>query len=302
MPMSYQPELRHYRYFLAVAEELHFRKAAERLYISQPGLSRQIRQMEEGLGVELFERNNRTVSLTPAGSYLKQEIQLLTKRLDTIIAHTQSVHEGVDGSIKMGYVGSAMQQVIPELLIRFNRDYPHIRFNLQELDNDKQIEALVRQQIDVGFVRLNQVPRELEIRPVKKENFCIVLPIDHPLEASNFHNISQLHAESFILFEQAYSPVYYARVMSIFEDSGFVPTVSHSTVHANTIFRLVENGFGVSIVPTSLQLGYNLRVKFIELADIPQQAILYMTWHTQNRNPPLKKLRNLIEKEQIFEE
>ena len=292
--MSNQIELRHYRYFLAVAEELHFRKAAERLYISQPGLSRQIRQMEKKLNIQLFERNNKKVQLTVAGIYLRDETRLVLKHLEKITEHAKMLNRGMEGMVEIGYVGSAMQNVIPELLIKFKKEHPNIQFGLKELDNFQQIDQLLLEKIDVGFVRLNEVPPELNIREVYKETFSVVLPEDHPMDAAHFKSLAQLKDETFVFFEKSYSPIYYSRVMSIFEESGFSPKVSHTTVHANTIFRLVENNFGISIVPTSLKLGYNLKVKFIELKEIPQKAILFMSWKKNNRNPILDKLLEIV--------
>ena len=114
--MSNQIEHRHLRYFLAVAEELHFRKAAEKLFISQPGLSRQIKQMEQDLGVTLFERNNRRVALTKTGDYLQKELQINLKNLEDILAHSKLIHHGKEGHLTLGFVGSAMLQIIPAIL------------------------------------------------------------------------------------------------------------------------------------------------------------------------------------------
>ncbi len=293
--MSNQIELRHFQYFLVVAEELHFRRAAERLYISQPGLSRQIKQMEDRLGLPLFERNNRRVVLTPAGEYLQREMGVLLENMDRIVEHARLLNRGMEGTIRIGYVGSAMQRVIPDLLLRFRQNYPQIQFSLKELDNFQQLEDLLLQKVDVGFVRLNEVPEGLHLRRVYEETFSVVLPLDHPLEEADFQDLAQLKEEPFIFFERSYSPIYYSRVMSIFEDSGFSPRVSHTSVHANTIFRLVENRFGISIVPTSLKLGYDLKVKFIELKNIPQRATLFMTWNRANRNPILGRLLALMQ-------
>ena len=121
--MSYQIELRHLRYFLAVAEELHFRKAAEKLFISQPGLSRQIKLIEEELGVILFERHNRKVVLTKVGAYLKGEFELQLKTLSHTLENAKLLHDGKKGALKIGYVGSAMQDVIPNLLISFEKNH-----------------------------------------------------------------------------------------------------------------------------------------------------------------------------------
>lgn len=288
--MSYQIELRHLHYFLAVAETLHFRKASEKLYISQPGLSRQIKQMEEEMGVLLFERNNRKVTLTVAGDYLKNEAQVILKNLESAIQHSKLLGEGIEGKIKLGYVGSTMQNVIPDLLVRFRKQHPEVKFGLKEMYNMRQIDELLSQTIDIGFVRLNEVPKDLAIIPVFKDTFSLVLPKNHLIDIESFNSLAQLKKESFILFEKEYSPAYYKSVMSIFEDADFSPMVSHTTVHANTIFKLVEKGFGIAIIPTSLKLGYSMDIKFIELVKIPQRTVLSAVWNTKNRNPVLPEI------------
>ncbi|PKQ61729.1 transcriptional regulator [Labilibaculum filiforme] len=291
--MSNQIELRHYRYFLALAEDLHFRKAAESLYISQPGLSRQIKQMEEYLGISLFERHNRKVILTKAGSYLQTELIKNFKQLDEIINHAKLVNDGLDGNLKLGYVGSAMQDVIPELLLKFKQHHPKVLFSLNEMDNKKQIQALLNQEIDIGFVRMERVPRGLNIRSVFEDTFSLVLPKNHPINEDNFTSLSQLKDESFIFFDASYSESYYEKVMQIFDKRGFAPLISHYTVNASSIFRLVENNFGVSLVPTSLKLGYDMGIKFIELNKIPQRTTLRIVWNTTNTNPILANFLNL---------
>ena len=167
-------------------------------------------------------------------------------------------------------------------------------FNLEEMDNQKQIEGLLSQDIDVGFVRLERVPRSLEIHTVLKETFCLVLPKNHPVNKSNFKNLSQFKDSPFILFDPQYSASYYEKVMQIFDGCGFAPIISHNTIHASSIYKLVENNLGVSIVPKSLQFGYKMNVKFIELDAIPQRAFLSVAWSKNNRNPMLKNILHLI--------
>jgi len=274
--MSNQLEYRHLKYFLAVAEELHFRKAAERLYISQPGLSRQIKQMEDDLGILLFERHNRKVTLTKAGEYLKQELIGNLNQLDAIISNAQLINTGKKGQLKLGYVGSAMQQIIPELLLNYKQENPDIVFNLKEMDNQKQIENLLNYTIDVGFVRLETVPNTLESKVVLKDTFCLVLPKEHPIDENNFN--------------PEYSTSYYEKVMQIFRDTSFSPIISHLTIHASSIYKLVENDFGISIVPKSLTLNNPKGIKFIELDSIKQRTELSVVWNKTNRNPILTKI------------
>lgn len=292
--MSNRIEWRHLRYFLQVAEDLHFGQAARKLFISQPGLSRQIKKLEEELQTTLLERDNKNVELSRAGVYFKEEIELLLNDFERIITHTQLLSKGQEGRIAIGYVGSAMQNVIPDLLLNFRKSFPQINFGLKELDNAKQIQDLMSQKLDLGFVRLDTVPKDLSIKPVFEDTFSLVLPEDHSLNKRKFKSLDQVKEETFILFEKNYSPVYYENVMSVFETGGFEPIISHTSVHANTIFRLVENKFGISIVPSSLSLGYNMKVKFIELKNITQRTVLSVVWNKSNRNPVLKKVLDVV--------
>ncbi len=292
--MEHQIEWRHYRYFLAVAEELHFRRAAERLFITQPGLSRQIAQLEERLGVKLFERDKRKVKLTPAGEYLQQEISFIDRHLDLTRKNLRLIHQGVQGEIKVGFIGTAMQAVIPNLLARLNEAYPLIHASLEEMSIGEQVAAIREDKLDIGFVRLASAPDGLEMRTVEEDTFSVVIPKDHKLSEDNFQSLAQLSEEPFILFSVEYSPIYYDKIVSICEDHGFSPKISHKSVHAQTIFRLVEKKLGLAIVPTSLQHGFDLDVKFIELKNIRQKAVLSILWKAKHRNPSLDHMLALL--------
>lgn len=296
MLMSNQIEYRHIRYFLAVAETLHFRKAAEKLYISQPGLTRQIKNMEDDLGVKLFDRHNRKVELTKTGEYLRSELTRNLNELTDILDFAKLLNNGIEGNLNFGYVGSAMKKIIPQLLLRLKATYENVVFNLKEMNNQQQIEQLLSNEIDVGFVRLDRVPAGLEIYEVLKESFCLVLPKEHAVNNDNFKSLIQLEKEPFIMFDSSDSPSYYEKVMQLFDDSGFSPIVSHSTIHAASIYSLIENGFGVSIVPSSLMLTGNKNVKFIVLDKMKQRTSLSVIWNKSNKNPSLKHLLNIIDK------
>ena len=262
--MSNQLELRHLNYFLAVADELHFRKAAEKLFISQPGLSRQIRQMEDILETQLFERNKKKVSLTPAGHYLKKEVVFVFNHLENLERQLKLVGDGNSGELRIGFLGSAMQEVIPKLLLQIKDRYPKVKTSLEEL------------------------------KTVFKDTFSLVLPERYPLLTRDFKGMHQFANDEFILFSQAYSPLYYDTIMSICQDAGFAPKVSHKSVHAHTIFKLVENHMGIAIVPTALQNGFQMRVKFIELKNISQRAELSVIWKKEHTNPVLKNCMELL--------
>jgi DNA-binding transcriptional LysR family regulator len=292
--MSYQIELRHFTYFMAVAEELHFRKAADRLFISQPGLSRQIKQMEEIIGVALFIRNKRKVMLTAAGIYLKKELDYIFNHIDFTIKQTRLIDQGSNGEIRIGFLGSAMQTVIPKLLIMVNKELPDIQFSLEEMSNYLQVEAVEKDQLDLGFVRLARVPQRIKMKTVHIDSFSLVVPLEHRLTSTTFKSIAQVSEEHFILFSSDYSSLYYDKIMSICEDKGFTPKVTHKSVHAQTIFKLVESELGVAIIPTSLQHGFDLGVKFLEIPKIPQRAILSVIWKKDNRNPALQQILKFL--------
>ncbi|WP_396635809.1 LysR family transcriptional regulator [Maribacter sp. R77961] len=292
--MSSQLELRHLTYFLAVAEELHFRKAAEKLFISQPGLSRQIKQMEDLLQVELFVRTKKKVALTPAGHYLKAQTEGIFKQLKETKRQLQLIGEGDTGEIRIGFLGSAMQNVIPNLLLQLRDNYPKIKTSLEERANLDQVAAVLKDELDIGFVRLARVPAALHMQTIFEDTFSLVLPESYPMLTRDYKGMQQFSEDNFILFSQEYSPHYFDTIMSICSDAGFIPKVSHKSVHAHTIFKLVENKLGIAIVPTALQAGFQMRVKFIELKEIKQRALLSVIWRKENANPVLKNCMDLL--------
>ena len=183
-----------------------------------------------------------------------------------------------------------MQEIIPNLLVEFKKENPTTVFSLKEMDNHKQIEELLSYDLDLGFVRLDRVPRGLTLQPILKESFCLVLPEKHHINEGNFKNLQQFKEESFILFDPKYSSSYYEKVMQLFDESGFSPIISHNTIHAGSIYKLVENNFGISIVPKSLAIQNNHNIKFIELKHTDQKTTLSVVWNANNRNPRLEEI------------
>ncbi len=294
MHYSNQLELRHIRYFLAVAEELHFHRAAEKLFLSQPALSRQIKQMEDYLGLILFDRHNRKVELTQAGKYLATEYKALLKKLDASSTHALLLHQGLRGRLKLGYVGSAMQNVIPNFLIQVRETRPNIQFELNVMDNPQQIDAILSHDLDLGFVRVKQMPPGINSKSVFEDSFSLVLPLDHPLEQDSFEDLHQIRKEGFILFDPSYSPSYFEEIMQIFKQCGFDPYISHQTIHIHTIYKLVENHFGLSIIPSAFREGLEGKIKFIDLSYTGIRTALYGIWSDSNQSQLLKCVLPLL--------
>ncbi|MCI0922451.1 LysR family transcriptional regulator [Sphingobacterium rhinopitheci] len=286
--MNYQIELRHFNYFKVLAEELHFRKAAERLFIAQPGLTRQIKQMEEIYKVQLFERGKRYVRLTPAGQYLKEQVDSLFLELNNIQEHLEKIDKGIITSLKVGFIGSAAQSVLPKLLVVLNKEHPLIDISINEISNEEQIEQIHKNKLDIGFVRMHDQATTLNYLHVMTENFVLVVPKNSPISTDKELNFASLRKEKFILFSKEYSNHYYKLVMSIFEDHDFQPLVALRTVNAMSIFHLVAQGIGIAIVPKSLIQGYNIDVDFIDLKHLRQRTTLSIIWNKENNNPGIK--------------
>lgn len=292
--MSYHIELRHLKYFQVLSNELSFRKASEKLFISQPGLSRQIKQMEEIFNVTLFNRTKKKVELSEAGLYLKKEVDFIFNHLINIKEQLENISQGRQSELRIGFLGSAAEKIIPDCVVKLNRIYPEIRTVLQEMPNKLQVKLLEEHQLDIGFVRLQNIPEGISKHLIHQDSFSLVLPKNHPIDNIDDETFKSLYKESFIFFSSEDSPHYFDVIMSICEDHGFRPKVFHKSINALTIYKLVEEGLGIAILPTSLQYGYDLNVKFLELNYIPQKTELYMVWKESNRNPILKDIINYL--------
>ncbi|UKJ06190.1 LysR family transcriptional regulator [Solitalea lacus] len=290
-----QIELRHLNYFRMLAEELHYRKASEKLFISQSALSQQIRQLEQLLEVLLFDRTNKKVALTDAGKLFYNDTVEVLNKVESALINLELLKKGNTGQIKIGFVASAIESILPNLLKKFNTECPNIKLQLDELSNREQLHALKNDSLDLGFMRSNLVESDYKIKSVFKETFSLVLPNDHSLTEKTFINVGQLRDESFILFPNDQSQLYYQQIINLFADQGFSPKIAHHSIHAPTIFKLVENGMGLSILPTSLATSENKGIRFIELKNIPQRTVLFAVWKKNNKNPALSYLLEMLQ-------
>ncbi len=289
-----QIEIRQLRYFVTLAEILHFRKAADALAISQSALSQQIHLLESIVGAKLLDRNNRNVYLNKSGELFLFEAKKILRQVEHSIYNWKLQNDGIKGILKIGFVASAMQKYLPPILKSYDKEYSKIKLQLEELTNIDQLKNIEEKTIDIGFMRSNKVHSNILLKPIFKEHFTLVLPKEHSINQSNFKNIGQLSEAPFILFPNDNSPLYYQKIITLCATHGFSPKIAHKSIHAPTIFRLVENNMGVSIIPNSLRDDFNYEVKYIELKNIPEKTELYAAWHKENDNPALKHLLNLI--------
>ncbi|MEN7550999.1 LysR substrate-binding domain-containing protein [Rapidithrix thailandica] len=297
-------ELRHLKYFMVLAEELHFRKAAERLFISQPPLSRQIKELEGELGVQLFQRSKKSVNLTEAGQFLKEEVAHLFTRLESIKRKVKEIDLGEAGHLQIGYVSSAIQDVLARVLLNLKKDLPGISTSLYELNTIRQTSLLSEGQLDVGIMRAPIKSDQFVIYTLYKENFALLVPKGHPMIHSPKQQLQEVAKEPFIFFAKDYSPEYYNDLMHMCNRAGFTPNIAHEAINMHSIVRLVEKGLGVSIVPFSVSQMYkNLEVDYIELTSTGEKTETVVAYRKDCIKPSVFTFVNLLLKlnKQIME-
>ena len=246
-------ELRHLRYFIALAEELHFGRAARRLSISQPPLSVAIRQLEEAVGAQLFERNSKAVRLTAAGQTLQTSAGMLLRDAEEALLQARRVAQGSAGRLRIGFVGAMLYRGLPQALTRFQSEHPAVRVTLTELNSGEQVAELLDDRLDLGFTHTRRVPDELQCRLLIAEPFVVCLPTDHTLATRRVVSLPDLRAESFVMFSRSASPDYHERVLSICADAGFLPEVRQEVRHWLAAVSLVSQRMGVALVPDAMR-------------------------------------------------
>ncbi|MGA9637201.1 LysR family transcriptional regulator [Flavobacterium sp.] len=265
-------ELRHLKYFLKLAEELSFIRAAEKLFISQPPLSRQIKELETEIGAQLFERNNKKVVLTEAGKYYQNEIRDLLKNLERINIQAKKIDENQSGEFRIAYVSSTFSGAISNLVQHLTEHYPYVRFRLYEVPTIKQISAIEDLKIDLGILRAPLFSPKITTELWFQDSFSLVFNKNlYPIEKEQ--DISNLSDTTFVFFNKVYAPQYYVNLLQICAHFGFVPKVVHESNNVSSIIQLVKSGLGVSIVPTSVVRSH----LFPELGCIELHSIALFT-------------------------
>lgn len=281
-------EFRHLRYFLVLADELHFGRAAERLAISQPPLSWNIRQLEASVGARLFERNSRGVRLTEAGRAFVPAARALLTQADEAARLARDVEQGVRGRLRVGFVSSMLYRGLPQLLRTYQQRHPGLRLRSFELNSQAQIVGLSHGQIDVGFVHTTQRPSELEQLLFSAESFVCCLPKGHALANRRVIAPAALRDEVFVMFSRDASPDYHERVLTICTGAGFTPNVLHEVRHWLSVVSLVAQGFGVALVPDAVRRAAISGAVFVPLKAVTVRSQAYCVWRKTDGNPVLK--------------
>lgn len=281
-------EFRHLRYFLVLAEELHFSRAAQRLAISQPPLSLNIQQLEASVGAQLFERNSRGVRLTPAGEAFVPRARALLEQAQEAARHARDVARGLEGRLQLGFVGAMLYRGLPQLLRRFQDGHPRLRLVLRELNSRDQLIELAHGQLDVGFVHNTRLPSDFSQLLYAREPFVCCLPADHALARKRRIDLATLQDQPFVLFARSVSPDYHERILAVCAAAGFHPEVRHEVRHWLSVVSLVSQGLGVALVPASLKRAQLQGAVFVPLAgeasDAAAESHAYCIWRETQAN------------------
>lgn len=245
-------DLRQLRYFVAVAEELHFGRAAERVGIAQPPLTQQIQKLEGSLGCTLLVRGRKTV-LTAAGEVLLEQARRILQQAEDAAEATRRTARGELGQLSVGAPPSIMLSTLPATIRKYRRMYPGVRFVLRELSTSAIEEALRRGEIDLGFLREVAPAAPLVSEVVFEEAMVAALPAGHRLAGAKEVKLSALRGEPFVFFPRRLGPAFYDKLISFCADAGFVPDVVQEATQWQSVISLVEAGMGISLAPGCVQ-------------------------------------------------
>jgi DNA-binding transcriptional LysR family regulator len=271
-------EFRHLRCFVALAEELHFGRAAQRLAITQPPLSLNIQQLEASVGARLFERNSRGVSLTAAGEAFLPKATALLEQAAQAAREARDVGQGLAGQLQIGFAGTVLYRGLPQVLRDFGAAHPKLRLALRELSSSEQLVELVHDRLDLGFVHTTRVPAGFSQILVSSQPFVACLPSAHPLAGEAALPLARLQSEAFAVVMRAVSPDYHDRILAACADAGFEPALAFELRHWLSVVSVIAQGLGVGLVPAALQQAGLPGVAFVPLAQSLQPYDTHCLW------------------------
>ncbi|VVN97121.1 LysR family transcriptional regulator [Pseudomonas fluorescens] len=288
-------ELRHLRYFIAVAEELHFGRAAQVLGISQPPLSQQIQALEQEVGARLFERTNRRVELSEAGRLFLEEARLVLAQVDKAADVARRAQLGELGELKIGFTSSApFNSNIPQAIFAFRQSFPAVHLNLREMSSTQVADALVDQSIQVGLMRPLPLPDSLSVVELMREPLVAVLSSKHPLVVGSEEGLylSALAPESFVFFPRSYGSGLYTQLLSLAREAGFSPHFAQEAGEAMTIIGLVAAGLGVSVLPASYR---QMRIEGVVYRPLLDPLAISAVWLVQRKDQSSPMAKAFVE-------
>jgi len=288
-------EMRHLRYFVTVAEELSFSRAAERLHVSQPSLSSQIKKLEEELGVGLFDRSRRRIRLTDAGRFFLEQSQRLFAELERDVRAVRRVGRGEVGRLTLGFVPAAANDALPPLLRVFRGRFPDVELSMHEMNPGQLVDALHDKRIDAAFFYVPFEDPALEFATVLRESLVLVLPDEHPLAAEREVDVRALANEPFVLPAPYRGAGLREKIEELCQRSGFVPRVVQEAWLVQTAAGLTASGVGVTMVPASLQNLQKTGVVYKRVRGLPAEVELGVVWRRDEASAVLRSFLGVVE-------
>lgn len=283
-------EIRHLRYFVAVAEELSFSKAALRLHMSQPPLSQQIKALEEGMGVQLFDRSRREVHLTEAGRVFLIESKRILSSLEQAVGLSVRAASVDAGKLRVGLVTTALFHLLPAIHKRVAQQFPAIELNIYDMSSRDQIEAIQRGRLDIGIVHSCTEVSGINKIPLFTEPFVLALPAGHELASEIAIDTATIEKYPLIAFSRDYAPSLYDAQLACCLARGFRPNLVHSARSAFTIFLLIRQGFGISLVPKLYSKVTVPGVVFKTLEEGAGHLNLFAIWSEANASDLISRV------------
>lgn len=287
-------DLTQVRSFVVVATELNFSRAAKRLNITQPPLSRQIKLLEQQLDVTLFERSSRRVVLTPAGIAFLIEAQKLLELGNSAITATRRIARGNVGTVKIAFVGATTYSFLPRFIAQARAAAPHIDLELVQMETAEQLQSINSDEVDLGLSRPLSGNHHLQSLCVEREPMMLAIPRSHPLASKRRPSLTSLSGEAFIMFSPA-ARYLHEKLNKVMTENGVTPRIVQSMTHSQAILSLVSAGIGLAVVPAGTQNACFDNVVFRAM-DMREEctAELHAIWSPDNRNPLLPEIRDII--------
>ena len=287
-------ELRQLRHFVVLAEEMHFGRAAKRLFMTQPALSNSLMRLEEEMQVRLFERDSKAMSITVVGRAMLQRAQEIVSLTEKLEQFGRSMAAGRAGMIEIGFTGTLLYRGLADILNRFSAAFPEIDLSVREISSQVQIDMLRSGRLDAAFINSPVPPAGLSSLALFEERFVACLPDRHPLAGKRQIDVKELRDDVFVMFSRDPSPAYYDHVMSICAAAGFQPKVRIGAGQVLSIVALVASGLGVSLVPESVAKAGIAGAAYVPLRGVERQPSAFLTWNAQRDVPGLEALIDTV--------
>lgn len=289
-------ELRQLKYFVTVAEELNFRRAAEKLYMEQPPLSRQIRRLEKELEVELFDRSKKFgVTLTDAGRALLHEARLTLEQAERAAQAAQQTK--LCKMLTIGFSICTFDRLLPNLVQTFCQEFPDVNVTLTEMSQTEQIQALIARKIDIGFIYAPISHRDIQTVTIHSDSLVVALPSEHPMIHQENIELRSLANESFLLCPQSVKPDLYSQILQLCNQSGFQPRIVQEASPPEVLLGLVASGMGISLIIENVKTRHNVGVVYRPLTIPTPLVAISVAWHKRSVSPTLENF--LVSIEQI---